>query len=76
MNQKLAHLGAIAAALSAQGNQYYIDRPYRISKPNNGAKSFAQPVQKLHKFIIHGVSIMAANRKTAIKIYNLNHKSK
>lgn len=76
MNRDLTYLTAIAAALAAQGNQYYIDRPYRISKPNNGAKSFAQPVQKMHEFNIHGVPIKAANRKTAIKIYNLKHKSK
>jgi hypothetical protein len=76
MNRKLAYLSAIGAILAAQGNQYYMDRPHRISKPNNGAKSFDEPVQKLHEFIIHGVPIMAANRKTAIKIYNLKHKSR
>jgi hypothetical protein len=76
MKQYLAYLGAMAEVLATQGTPFYTDRPYRISKPSKGAKSFAQPVQKLHEFVIHGVSIMAANRKTAIKIYNLNHKAK
>ena len=76
------HIGMAAAlmmaAMAAGSNPYSAGRrrPAEIKpRDNTRAKKLYKMDCQEHEFIIHGETIMARNRKTALKIYANRHKS-
>ncbi len=67
----------MAAALMAANNEHFaVRRPAEIKpRDNTRARKLYHVDCQEHEFVIHGETIMAKNRKTALKIYANRHKS-
>ena len=67
----------LAAMMATAGNDHYaLRRPAEIKpRDNTRAKKLYKVDYQEHEFVIHCETIMAKNRKTALKIYANRHKS-
>lgn len=80
MRRSFGMMAALAAIAAAGANDPHSPlysgnsrRPAEV-KPSERYKALHKVSMVEHEFIIHGESIMARNRKTALKIYANRHK--